>query len=619
MCACLNTVEKQMYSDSNGSGNTIIQPGNGIALGVDMLAGNLPLRYAFSADGRRLIAGGGARSAYYDFAEIKRVDLNFPQTDWWSQLAANHMSETELPARMSYDGVELPNSVGVRFKGNTSYNHNPGNKKSFNISVDYEDSKQKAGGYKNLNFNCAFSDHSFMREIVYETVNQRYITALANNYIDLYINGEYWGIYINSQQIDSDFISEWFLSKKGSRWRAESSISMPPPGIPGGAFPGKSLPGGGFFGMEPGGNPPGNGMPGGRGIPPPPDGMPDGIPPPPPGGGFGAGKSSLSYLGDNSSDYEQHYKLKKSYRNDPWQDLINVCDVLNNTPPDELEAAIRKVLDLDRTLWFLACEIIFADDDGYAFKGGMDYYLYWDAETGRLMPIEYDGNECLHPRNITWSPFYNETNTNFPLLNKLLAVPNIRQRYLAHFRTILAESFNPEVMTGLIDTYADKIDAYIQADPKKMMTHAQFTDEVSNLKNIVRARHDFLMSHSEVNVTGLAINDAQWSVAGTTWAQPSSNDQVCVTARVNGNTDVSAIRLYAGTGLVGDFSAIEMFDDGSHGDAQANDGIYGCYIPAQKQGVRVRFYLEAVASDDVQTKTYEPAGAEHDVYTYTVQ
>ena len=70
----------------------------------------------------------------------------------------------------------------------------------------------------------------------------------------------------------------------------------------------------------------------------------------------------------------------------------------------------------------------------------MDYYLYWEVETGRMVPLEFDGNSVMDQAKVTWTPFHNETNANYPLLNRLLAVPSIRQRYLAHYR--LKESAN---------------------------------------------------------------------------------------------------------------------------------------------------------------------------------
>ena len=591
-CGNLKAPE-QTQATETGDPNVVVQPGNGIASGVSKVRGDMPLRFSMSDDGKRLIVGAGQRTPFYDINHIKRVDITFSQSDWWNQLTANYSSRTDIPARMTYDGQELRYDVGVRFRGSTSYNRNRSEKKPFGISVDFERGNQNVGGYNNLNFNPAYNDNSFLREAIYGAVNERYMPAISINYIDLYINGASWGIYVNTQQIDNDFINEWFLSRRGSRWRAEAS-------------------GGGGGGMRPGGMPPAmpNGtlppdamnrgrqrqMPGGRGMG---------------GGGFGRGGSALNYMGDEGANYEPFYTLRRTYREDPWQDLANTIRVLNQTPLSELETSIREVLDLDRTLWYLACEVIFADEDGYINKGGTDYFLYWDVATGRLTPIEYDGNEILNSSRVSWSPFVNESNTNLPLMNRLLAVPEIRQRYLAHFRTILKESFNPEAMNEMIDRYASMIDEHINNDPKKMMSYAQFTNGVSNLKDIIRRRYEFLMSNSEVNVKGLDISDVQWSVNGSAWAQPSQNDRVQVTAKVNGEAGVGSVYIHAGTGLAGNFSKIEMTYD-------RNAGVYSAYIPAQNQGTRVRFYVEAIASDSAKTKTFEPARAENDVYTYVV-
>jgi hypothetical protein len=196
---------RQQHNDSTPIDT---QEGNDIASGVDAADSDLPRRMAYSDDGHRLITGVGERKSYYDSNYIGRIDLTFSQTNWWSQMVANYQSETEIPAAMSYDGIPLSNNVGVRFKGFTSYSQNKTEKKSFNISVDYENTEQDINGYQNLNLNCAFQDDTFMREVLLETVSQYYAPTLANNYVDLYINGEYWGIYINSQQIDGDFLKE---------------------------------------------------------------------------------------------------------------------------------------------------------------------------------------------------------------------------------------------------------------------------------------------------------------------------------------------------------------------------------------------------------------------------
>ena len=213
-----------------------------------------------------------------------------------------------------------------------------------------------------------------------------------------------------------------------------------------------------------------------------------------------------------------------------------------------MEEAVSQELDLDRTLWFLALENVFTDEDSYINKGGTDYYLYWDVTSGLMTPIEYDGNSTLLANYASWSPFRNATNQNFPLLYRLLNVPAIRQRYLAHIRTILDESFNVARMTELIDAYAAQIDPYIAADPKKMMSYAEFVSGVSSLKSTISSRYNTLSDNSEIAVRGLDVTGAGWAVGGLAWATPSASDAVTISATVSGSAGVAAVYAYVGEG-----------------------------------------------------------------------
>ncbi len=124
------------------------------------------------------------------------------------------------------------------------------------------------------------------------------------------------------------------------------------------------------------------------------------------GGGFGAGTSSLNFLGDDTSLYKLHYNLKHSGIPNPWTYLIKATRELNNIYNID---TLNRYLDVDRALWFLAKEILFGDDDSYVNKGGMDYYAYYDKETGRLIPLEYDANSVMKGQTSTWDPFLKES------------------------------------------------------------------------------------------------------------------------------------------------------------------------------------------------------------------
>ncbi len=529
-------------------------------------AQRLPLEMRLSEDGRRLITGDQPGTGLYDEQIIRRVDLVFDQPNFWQQLLNNYADKIDLPATLIMDGVSYE-QVGVRFKGQTSYTQIINrDKKSFNITMDYADENQDLMGYETMNFNNAYEDPSFIREMLYLHFSRRHTPAAKAAYVHLYINGEDWGIYPHIQQLNGDFFKEWFLSNDGTRWRAERV--------------------GGFGG--------------------------------PGGGGFGAGTSSLNYLGADTSLYTPHYTLKKAKKDNPWDDLVLACDVLNNVPLAELTDTLKKVLDIDRALWFMAHEIIFGDDDGYINKGGMDYYVYWDVDTRRLVPIEYDGNSTMKSMTASWSPFYRENDNRFPLMNRLSKVPELRQRYLAHIRTIIEEDLDPAVYGEKIDYYYELIDAEVSSDPRKLYTYQQFTNERQVLKNFLQNRRNYLLGNTEINRPYLSISDVVFSAGEEAFVSPRAEQPVTVTARLSGTPATEAVYLYYATGLDGYFEKQPMYDDGQHGDGEAGDGIFGGTIPGFAAGAYVRFYLGAIADDGFGTASYMPRGAEHDVYFYQV-
>ena len=551
-------------------------------------AQTLPNDMYLSPDGRMLMTGGQDATGLYDQSMIRTIDLNFSQSNYWTQLTNNYDSKTEIAADMTVDGVTYPN-VGVRFKGNTSYfMTGTSQKKSFNINTEFTDPSLDIMGYTTLNLNNCFQDNSMLREFIYLNQIRNHIPAAKAAFVHLNINGQSWGIYPNVQQINGEFIKEWFLSNDGTRWRATVETT-------GGGGPGGGGPGGGG---------PGGGGPGGGG-----------------GGGaqWGDGTTALNYLGQDTALYQQHYTLKKTSSANPWDALVRVTDVLENTPLADLEDSLKNVLDIDRTLWFLASEIIFTDDDGYVYKGEMDYFLYHEAETGLMVPLEYDGNSGMDiAKATTWTPFHNANNVNYPLLNRMLSVPNIRQRYLAHFRTLMEESIDTSMINPIIRQYASMIDAEVQADPKKFGTYAEFQTEVNTLQTFANNRYNYLSNLASVNVASPDISNVSYITNGQQWVKPQANQATTINASITSTNGIAAVTLYYSNALVGNFESIQMFDDGMHGDGAANDGVYGADIPGFGLGSDVRYYIEAKAADAVGTVSYMPKGAEHDVYYYNV-
>lgn len=526
-------------------------------------AQSIPDQWSFTDNGRKLVLGKQDLPGLYDSATIRSFYLNFGQPNYWQLMTQNYQSGTDIPASVIVDNVTY-DSIGVRFKGNTSYMMiQNSQKKSFNLSIDHVHANQDLMGYNTLNLNNSFEDRSFLREVFYLHQIRKHIPAAQANFVHLYINNADWGLYPNVQQMNKDYLKEWYLSNDGAHWRATTGTQGPP--------------------------------------------------------GWGDGTAALNFLGSNASTYQQYYTLKSSDVTNPWTFLVDVCDKLNNTTVANLPNVLPAYLDVDRTLWFLASEIAFSDDDSYVYKGKMDYYTYYEPETGRMVPHEFDGNSAFHTQSVTWSPFYHENDANYPLLNKMLQVPAWRQRYIAHMRTIITEELDVNSCNAMLDNYQTMIDALVQSDPKKIYTYANFISEITVLKNFVNTRRTNLLANTEVAEVAPVIANAYYhNSTNQQWVVPEANEEAHITTDVTSTNGIFGVKLYYSTELVGNFTETAMYDDGAHNDGAAGDGTYGATIPGQPAGTWVRYYVEAASNNTAHSVSYLPVGAEHDVYVYNI-
>ncbi|MBK8625320.1 MAG: CotH kinase family protein [Saprospiraceae bacterium] len=533
---------------------------------------NLPSQWHKTDDGKYLVAGDQMSSGFYDESTVEEIRIYFSQSNYWALMTQNYNAKIDIPCQVKYKDAVL-DSVGIRFKGQTSYFMNNTQKKSFNLSIDaYKD--QKIGGYKTLNLNNAWQDPSFMREVLYYQLIRKHTPAAKANFVRLYINDQDWGIYLNVQQLNKDFLEEWYESNNGINLRADT-----PDGT---ASSGGGGPGGG-------------------------------------GAQWGDGTAAFNYLGTDTAQYQKYYTLKSNDSDaNPWNELMEACKVLNNSGA-ALESEAPKVFNIDNILWHLAAEIAFVDDDSYVYKGKMDYYLYKDAETNRWQTYDYDGNSAIATNRVSWSAFYNEAKTNYPLLNKLLAVPAFRQRYLAHLRTILTDLFDETKVNALIDKNDALIRAGVFADAKKATTNAAYTSEISVLKNFIKNRKANLLANAEVKVVGPIINDTKYQVNGADFGVVRAGDRIVVSTNVSFASGLQQVVLHYCAGFSGVFTPLTMKDDGQNGDVQAGDGIFTADLPEFSAGTLVRFYVEEVGNNGANTRTYFPAGAEHHLMIFSVE
>ena len=535
-------------------------------LATSLLAQSLPFQWTLDEEIHRITIGDVEHTGFYDENIIRDVYLDFDQSNYLSLLENNYDDAISIPATITVDGVTY-SEVGARYKGQTSYMMNDAQKKSFNITMDEYDGSQDLMGYESLNFACGFFDPSWLREFIYQKMLRKHIPAAASNFVRLHVNGESWGIYVNVQQTNGEFLDEWFMDRSGARWRADSDE--------------------GTTGGGPGGGGPGGGGP-----------------------QWGDGTAALNYLGEDTTEYQQYYTLKSSDVVNPWDYLVDACYQLDVAPIETIYDDLNQVYDIDRTLWFLAAENIFCDDDGYIYKGKMDYHVFYEAETDRIVPLEYDGNTILEEININWGPFYHVNDENYPLLNRVLQNDEARQRYLAHYRTLLDQIFEPSIINPMIQEWASFIDSEVQNDPQAIYSYNEYTSDVSQLQDLIIGRYGMLTSNTEISAESPVISNVSMQTSEGVWENPLEFTSVEVSASASSSEGISGMNVYYSNTVNGAFDRMAMTDIGG--------GNFSATLGAEEAGSIVRYYFEAISANSVGTRSFEPVGAEHDTYYFSV-
>ena len=268
----------------------------------------------------------------YEPTVLRTLFLEFENADWEQELQDFHGTDVDVPCTLTVDGKKYTN-VGIHFRGMSSYMMVPaGAKRSMNLAINLADSKQRLLGFKTLNLLNSHEDPSFLSTVLYSHVARQYIPTPKANMVKVVINGESWGVYANAQQFNKEFVAESFKAKGGARWKVR-------------------------------------GNPGARG--------------------------GLEYFGDQVETYKRVFTIKSEDKEESWKALMNLCKVLNQTPADKLEEALKPIVDIDGLLWFLALDVALINGDGYWVRSS-DYSLYLD-DKGKFHFIPSDMNEAFRP------------------------------------------------------------------------------------------------------------------------------------------------------------------------------------------------------------------------------
>jgi spore coat protein CotH len=160
----------------------------------------------------------------FDDTQVRNYELHFYHADWTDSLEYYYENGEEyIPAQWSYQGMVL-DSIGVRYKGNSSYMISRStHKKPLKVRFNKFKKNQTFYGVRELNFSNCVKDPSFMREKIAYDIARQYMPASRAAYANIYAEGELLGLYVQVEQVDKTFLARHFDDNGGNLYKASNN------------------------------------------------------------------------------------------------------------------------------------------------------------------------------------------------------------------------------------------------------------------------------------------------------------------------------------------------------------------------------------------------------------
>jgi spore coat protein H len=353
-----------------------------------------------------------------------------------------------VPATIEFNGSTWTN-VGVRYKGNSSLRSgwSSGSLK-LPLKLDFDEfedeypeiDNQRFYGFKQLSLSNAFSDSTYMRDVIAaDLLAEAGLAAAETAYYEVILDyGEgpvSSGLYVMIEVIDDTVIDRFFDDDSGNIYEGDG------PGVS---------------------------------------------------------------LAEGTANQIQTSFLKENNQQDAdWSDIEALYDILHSeqrtSDPEAWRKSLESIFDVDVFLEWLAISAITQHWDTYG-QMSHNFYLYHDPDTDLLNWISWDHNQVLagggmgRPggarapaggmgRNVSLGR--EEVGQNWPLIRYLLDDPVYHSRYIDYIEETINGVFNPETLEKKCQGLAELITPYAV----KESSEATFESALQELINHINERY----------------------------------------------------------------------------------------------------------------------------------
>jgi hypothetical protein len=475
---------------------------------------------------------------------VPRADI-FINPDTLEWIYDNVESYQEFHAVFIFNNgasIDTMNDVGFRLRGNTSrYSQ----KKSFKVSFNTFEPGRKWHGLEKLNLNGEHNDPSVVRaKFCWDLLRQFDIPAPRSNHVQVYINDNYYGLYINAEHIDEAFVESRFGNNDGNLYKCLWPADL------------------NYLGSNP-----------------------------------------ESYKITAGS--RRVYDLRTNIQEDDYSDIANFINVLNNTPDNDFICEMEKVFNLEDYLKVIAIDIFTGNWDGYIYNKN-NFYLYHNTATGKFEYIPYDLDNTIGidwldrdwgKRDMyDWEQHDGEFR---PLYTRVMAIPELRDQYSYYMNELTTEITNEDLYFPVIDATRTKIAPYIINDPFYPLDYGYtYTDFLTSYiaplgGHVAYGLKPYVHVRDSSNLSQLVLNNINPVIKYIDHSYLIPGQVFYVTAFVEDEDNTPEVKLIFrinNSSVQSDF----MYDDGEHDDKQAGDKIYGGMISGITSNTYLEFQVSAV-------------------------
>jgi len=373
-----------------------------------------------------------------------------------------------------------------------------------------------------------------------------------SNHIELYINNNYHGLYLNVEHTDEEFVDSRFDNNTGNLYKCLWPATLE------------------YLGQDPN-------------------------------------------LYKFESNGRRAYDLKTNTAEDDYSDIAHFIDILNNTNNESYKCKIEEVFNVYDYVKIAAADVMFGNWDGYIYNKN-NFYLYNNTQSGKFEYIHYDLDNTIGidwmdrdwgTRDIyDWQQHGGEQR---PLYTRLMDNQAFRDQYSGVIQDIIDGYFDNVSFKDRILAIKDKITPFVESDPFYPLDYGYTINDFHNSYTQPLGGHvDYgLLQYLEVranSATGqLQINNEEPAINYVKHNHPSVGEDLWIRNKVTDDSNnISVDLVYSLNGNPS--QTLEMYDDGLHNDGNAGDNIYGVAIENITNNSTIDFNIKATDSEGLSNQ-----------------